>query len=118
MGPSAEIVVEQIDERSVSVTVGSDPLGDGADELAECVGRLLEKGNTRVVVEFDGSLLNSKLLDALVRAAARQPTGEPGGVAVIAPPSYVHQMHLVSATGGPVLLADTRDDALEALGEG
>ena len=111
----AEISVERLDERSAAVVVGLDPLGDGANDLAECVGSLLENGTNRVVVEFDGSLLNSKLLDALVRAASRQPAGQPGGVAVIAPPSYVHQMHLVSATGGPVLLADTRDDALEAL---
>ena len=116
MAPGVEIAVERLDERSAAVVVGSDPLGDGADELADCVGSLLEDGTSRVIVEFDGSLLNSKLLDALVRAAARQPQGVPGGVAVIAPPSYVHQMHLVSATGGPVLLADTRDDALDALG--
>ncbi len=117
MRRDVEIVVERIDDRSAVVTVGTDPLGDGADELADCIGSLLENGTDRVVIEFDRSLLNSKLLDALVRAAARQPAGTRGGVAVVAPPSYVHQMHLVSATGGPVLLADTRDDALEALAE-
>jgi hypothetical protein len=111
------IGVERLDERTAAVTVGDDPLGGGADELAGLVGGLLADGITNVVVEFDGAILNSKLLDALVRASSGQPPGA-GGIAVIAPPGYVRQMLLVSEAGGVVLLADSREEALEALAGG
>jgi hypothetical protein len=112
----AHIDVEHLDQDAAAVVVGDDPLGDVADELADRVGGLLADGTPHVVVEFAGGILNSKLLDALVRASAHQPAGT-SGIAVVAPPRYVHQMLLVSEAGGPLLLADSREDALEALRE-
>jgi hypothetical protein len=112
----AHIDVEHLDDRAAAVVVGDDPLGDVADELADRVGGLLSDGTEHVIVEFAGGILNSKLLDALVRASARQFAGS--GIAVVAPPRYVHQMLLVSEAGGPLLLADSREEALEALRDG
>jgi hypothetical protein len=108
------IDVERLDERTVVVAVGEDPLGDSAAELFECVCGLLDDGVARIVVEIAGAILNSKLVDSLVRASGHR-SAAGGGIAIIAPPGYVQQMVEVSETGGPLLLADTRDDALAAL---
>jgi hypothetical protein len=111
--PSVRIDVERLDDRTMAVTVGNDPLGDGAAGLYDCVTGLIEGGTSRIVVEFAGSILNSKQIDALVRASGA--AGE-GAIAIVAPPGYIQQMLEVGEPGGPVLLADTREDALEALG--
>jgi anti-anti-sigma regulatory factor len=111
------VSVEQIDERTAVVIVAGDPLGAAADELGSCVGSLLDDGVVCVVVDFSRlPVLNSKLLDALVRASARQPAIGPGGIAVVTGQGYVRQILEISETGGVVLLAETREDALEALG--
>ena len=110
--PSVQIDVDRLDDRTVAVTVSNDPLGDGASGLYECVSSLIESGTSRIIVEFAGSILNSKQIDALVRASGA--TGD-GAIAIVAPPDYVQQMLVVGEPGGPVLLADTREDALEAL---
>jgi hypothetical protein len=111
--PSVRIDVDRRDERTVAVTVGNDPLGDGSSALFECVTGLIEGGTARIIVEFAGSILNSKQIDALVRASGA--AGD-SAIATVAPPDYVQQMLVVGEPGGPVLLADTREDALEALG--
>jgi hypothetical protein len=108
------IDVERLDERTVAVAIADDPLGETAAELFDCVRRLLDNGVTRIVVEAAGTILNSKLVDALVRAAGH-PSAAGGGIAIVAPPYYVHQMVEVSESGGPLLLVDTRADALDAL---
>ena len=108
------IAIEDVDDSTAIVTVLDDPLGDSSAQLADRVGGLLTEGTLRVVVEFGGGIVNSKLLDALVRASRRG--GPQGGIAVVAPPGYVRQMLLVSELGGVLLLADTREEAIEALG--
>ena len=114
MAPADLIAVEELDANTAVVTVVDDPLGDSSSQLAERVGGLLTEGTLRIVVEFGGGIVNSKLLDALVRAS--RVGGANGGIAVVAPPGYVRQMLLVSEVGGVLLLADTREEAIEALG--
>jgi len=109
------IVVERIDADTAAVRVAPDALGWIADELYDEVVGLLEGGTCRIVVEFvDDGVLNSKLLDALVRASSV--AGQRGGIAVVAGQGYVRQVLEISETGGVVLLADSREEALEAVG--
>ena len=111
----AHIEVERVDDRTAAVTVHDDPLGATADRLADLVTGLLADGTDRVVVDFAGAgLLNSKLLDALVRASSV--AGQRGGIAVVAGQGYVRQVLEISETGGVGLLADSREEALEAVG--
>ncbi len=63
------------------------------------------------------ALLNSKLLDTLVRAAGDLDPRRGEGLAVITETGYVQTMLEIAAPGGLVLLASSRDEALEALGE-
>ena len=116
MSDSGEFIwVERVGERTAVVSVTGDPLGGAADELASAVATLLSEGVPCVVVDFSRlPVLNSKLLDALVRASASQDP-DAGGIAVIAGHGYVRQVLEISETGGLVLLADSREDALEAL---
>jgi hypothetical protein len=114
---NAGIEVEHLGDGTVAVTVPSDPLGTSAGDLARVVGELVEGRDVNIVVDFaGGGLLNSKLLDALVRASARQTPGS-GGIAVVVPQSYARHMLTVSAAGGVLLLASSREEALEALRE-
>jgi hypothetical protein len=109
------VVVEQLDADTAVVRVGRDALGEAADALYGEIGALLAGGTSRIVVEFDGAgLLNSKLLDALVRASAGQDPRR-GGIALVAGENYIRQMLEISETGGIVLLVESREDALEAL---
>lgn len=112
------ITVRRIDPRTATVTVGNDPLGAAADELADVVAALMQDGTEDVVVEFAGSgLLNSKLLDGLVRASGRRPPRGGGGIAVVISAGYARQMLSISEAGGVLVLADSRDEALELLRE-
>jgi hypothetical protein len=112
------IEVEDLGDGTAGVTVPMDPLGASAEELARVVGDLVEGRAQNVVVDFTGAgLLNSKLLDALVRASARQIPGT-GGIAVVVAQSYARHMLTVGEAGGLLLLAGSREEALEALREG
>lgn len=113
--PGEYLWIERVGERTAVISVTGDPLGGAADELAAAVAELFTDGIPCVVVDFSRmQVLNSKLLDALVRASASQ-DAEAGGIAVVAGHDYVRQLLEISATGGLVLLADSREDALEAL---
>jgi hypothetical protein len=112
------ITVEHLVDGITAVTVHSDPLGTNADELAAVVTELVDGRDMNVVVEFTGpGLLNSKLLDALVRASARQAPGT-GGIAVVLAAEYARHMLTISEAGGVLLLAASRQEALDALKEG
>ena len=113
-GRSARIDVERLDERTAAVSLADDPLGEAASALFACVCELLTGGTAHVIVQVDGSLLNSKLVDALERASGSAPDG--GGIAIDAPPGYQHQVLEIRENGGPVMLAEPLEDALEALG--
>jgi hypothetical protein len=114
---TAQIEVRDLGNGTASVTVPPDPLGATAGELARVVGELVEGREQNVIVDFAGAgLLNSKLLDALVRASARQTPGT-GGIAVVLAAGYARHMLTVSEAGGVLLLAGSRDEALEALRE-
>ena len=109
------LAVEHLDAETAVVSLGVDPLGRLAEDVRATIETLLASGVSRVIVEFAAPhLLNSKLLDALVRATARQDPSR-GGIAVVASHDYVRQILEVSETGGVVLLAESREDALEAL---
>jgi len=115
---SAGIEVQSLEDGTVCVTVPSDPLGATADELARVVGELVEGHDVDVIVDFAGAgLLNSKLLDALVRASAKQTPGT-GVIAVVVSEGYARHMLTVSEAGGVLLLAGSREEALEVLREG
>ena len=109
------VSVEHVDDRTAVVVLRGDTLGLAADELATALRSLVGDGARRVVVDFSRlAVLNSKLLDALVRASRDQDVGQ-GGIAVVTGHGYVGQMLEISETGGLVLLADTREEALEIL---
>ena len=109
------VAVQHVDADTAIVTVTVDPLGRVAEQVHDSIGGLLDDGTCRVVVEFRGAdLLNSKVLDALVRATARQDPSR-GGIAVVTGQDYVRQLLEISETGGVVLLAETRSEALDAL---
>lgn len=113
---TAGLSIDRASSRTTVVTVHGDPLGSLADELASTVGELLGGGSQSIVVDFSTlPVLNSKLLDALVRASAAQRPG-PGGIAVVAGDAYVRQVLEISETGGPILIAESQAEALEALG--
>ncbi len=109
------VVVEKLDADTAVVRVTLDPLGEVSAELTDEIVALLDGGTCRIVVEFaGGGLLNSKLLDALVRATAGQDPRR-GGIAVVTGVDHVRQMLEISETGGLLILADSRDEALEIL---
>ena len=112
MNPGLEI--ERVSPRATVVTVRGDPLGALADDLAATVTRLLGETPWVVVDLSELPVLNSKLLDALVRASAAADPRR-GGIAMVAGASYVQQMLEISETGGVVLLADSRAEALETI---
>ena len=112
---SSALRTERLDDRIAVVVVEGDTLGFSADALGEELGALGAEGIENLVVDFSGlPVLNSKLLDALVRASRGQTTGS-GAIAVVAGHGYVGHMLEISETGGLVLLAESREEALEVL---
>lgn len=90
--------------------------GGDAPRLAALLGGLVKGGRGRLVVDLTTShLLNSKLLDTLVTVSAGLDPRQGQGLAVVTGTNYVRQMLEIGAEGGVLLLADTRDEALEAL---
>ena len=112
---SSALRTERIDASTAVVVVEGDPLGMSADALADGLSALDAEGIVHLVVDFSSlPVLNSKLLDALVRASRRQQPAT-GAIAVVAGHGYVGHMLEISETGGLVLLADSREEALEVL---
>jgi hypothetical protein len=102
--------VEQIDGASVVVCVEGPTEGPDAERLVELVRE--HAGARRLIVDLEHCpLLNSKLLDGLVRVAAEVDCG----LAVVTGTGYVRHMLEIGASGGVLLVATTREEALEAL---
>lgn len=108
--------VEGVDGRTALVVVhGNTDIWSGFaldDELV----RLKRSARDRIVVDLsDAGLLNSKLLDALVRCSADLDPRVGAGLAVVTTVGYVRQILEVTESGGLLFLADTRDEALDVL---
>jgi anti-anti-sigma factor len=110
-----EVRVERLDERTACVKIeGKVRMGEPA-ELEAMLRGLMADGIRRFVVDLsEAPFLNSKLLDTLVRIAAQIDPRE-GGVAVLTSQTYVRNMLEVNATGGVLLLEESKDAALAAL---
>jgi len=108
--------VEHLPDRVAVVSLERTTLGPDATLLTEMLDALISDGHPRIVVDLTGThLVNSKLLDALVRVSARIDPRAGEGIAVVTGTGYVRQLLEVSASGGVLLLARTRDEAIEAL---
>ena len=110
------IAVEDVDGTTAVVVVRGLTHGLDAPRLAELLEGLIADGRVRLVVDLtDSRLLNSKLLDTLVTVSGRLDPRQGEGLAVVTDTHYVRQMLEIGATGGFLLLADSRDEAIDAL---
>ena len=111
-----EVGVERLGSDAACIKIaGTVGMGKPA-ELESLLAELLADGARRFVIDLaDVPFLNSKLLDTLVRLSAQIDPHE-GGVAVLTSQEYVRHMLEVTEEGGLLLLEDSRDAALVALG--
>lgn len=111
--------VEDADGRTAVVSVDGDTTIWSGSALDDELVRLKGAGFDRIVVDLSSAgLLNSKLLDALVRCSADLDPRRGAGLAVVTTVDYVRQILEVTESGGLLFLADTRDEALESLPAG
>ena len=109
-------VVEPVDDATAVIEVTGHTHGPDADRLASVLERILAEGRTRVIVDLRvAKLVNSKLLDTLVRVSGRLDPRRGEGLAVVTETGYVAHMLEISESGGLIFLEATRDEALEAL---
>ena len=107
--------VEEVEDDTAVVTVEVTNVWSG-EEIEAVFAELRATGRTRIVVDASSApLVNSKILDALVRCAADLDPRDGAGLALVTRLDYVKQILQVSMTGGFVFLADTREEALEML---
>ena len=112
---STPFVVERIGEVAVVALAGATH-GPDAERLSETLGDLIAAGGGRVVVDLSGThLVNSKLLDTLVRFSARMDPRKGEAIVVVTGADYMRHMLEISAEGGLLLLAESRDEAIETL---
>ena len=117
MPPASPFSIEHVGDSVAIVAVERTTLGPDATRLTEVLDQLIAEGNPRIVVDLSiAPLVNSKLLDALVRLSARIDPRAGEGIAVVTGTSYVRHLLEIGVSGGVLLLADSRDEALEALG--
>ena len=108
--------IEEIGTDTAVITVrGETDLWSGP-EIDDVLLKLKRDGRRRIVVDASAAAwVNSKVLDVLVRCAADLDPRDGAGLAVITSQSYVKQILEITATGGVLLLAETREEALDAL---
>jgi hypothetical protein len=117
-GRADPFAVEPLDGVLAVVAVRGLTHGPDAERLFDLLTDLVEQGRTRLVVDLRSSrLLNSKLLDALARVSARLDPRRGEGLAVVTETDYVLTMLEIAASGGVLMLASSRGEALEALSE-
>jgi anti-anti-sigma regulatory factor len=110
--------VEHIDDRTAIITLHPDAGTAAGEHVGTLLADLRERQVDRLVVDLRGPhMLNSKVLDALVRAARDLDPRDGAGLAVITEQQYVRTILQITATGGMLYLAETRKDALDALPE-
>jgi anti-anti-sigma regulatory factor len=110
--------VERIDDRTAIITLHVEAGTDAGAQVGAQLAELREGGTDRLVVDLrNPAMLNSKVLDALVRAARDLDPRRGAGLAVITDQQYVRTILQITATGGMLYLAESRDEALAALPE-
>ena len=115
-GASPPFIVERIDDEISVVALSGATHGPDAEVLGETISDLVAAGRSRVVVDLSGAyIVNSKLLDALVRASASIDPRNGEAIVVVTGADYMRHMLEVSAEGGLLLLAEDRADALAQL---
>jgi anti-anti-sigma regulatory factor len=108
--------VERVDDRTAIVTLRTEAGTDSGTHITEVLNDLREQGVNRLVIDLRSpQMLNSKVLDALVRAAKDHHPRDGAGLAVITEQQYVRTILEITATGGMLYLAESRAEALEAL---
>jgi anti-anti-sigma regulatory factor len=108
--------VELVDDRTAIVTLRSAAAMTAGADVSRVLAELSAQGIDRLVIDLRGpQMLNSKVLDALVRGAADLDPRRGAGIAVITEQQYVRMILEVTETGGLLFLAEDRDEALEAL---
>lgn len=108
--------VERIDDRTAVITLHTDAGTSAGEHVRTLLNDLLAQGVNRLVVDLRGpQMLNSKVLDALVRGAGHLDPRDGAGLAVITKQQYVRTILQITATGGMLYLAETREEALDAL---
>jgi anti-anti-sigma regulatory factor len=116
MAPPPPFRVEHLEDQIALVALERTTLGPDAPLLAETLEALIADGHPRVVVDLSGApLVNSKLLDALVRVSAKTDPRAGELIAVVTGTNYVRQLLEIGAGGGVLLVAATREEAVEAL---
>lgn len=110
--------VERLDGRTAVVTLHAEAGTAAGTHVEELLESLREQGVNRLVVDLRSpQMLNSKVLDALVRAARDLDPRDGAGLAVITEQQYVRTILQITASGGMLFLAESRAEALEALPE-
>jgi hypothetical protein len=108
--------VERIDDRTAVITLHPDAGTSAGEHVRTLLSDLLTQGVNRLVVDLRGpQMLNSKVLDALVRGAGDLHPRDGAGLAVITEQQYVRTILQITATGGMLYLAESREEALDAL---
>ncbi len=108
--------VARVNARTAVVTVDGDTNIWSGFALDDQLVSLKGEGVDRIVVDLSSAgLLNSKMLDALVRCSAGLDPRLGAGLAVVTTVEYVRQILEVTETGGLLFLADTSEEALESL---
>ena len=115
-GASTPFITERIDDELSVVALSGATHGPDAEVLSDTISDLVASGRSRVVVDLTGAyLVNSKLLDTLVRVAARMDPRKGEAIVVVTGADYMRHMLEISAEGGLLLLAESRDEAIETL---
>ena len=118
-GAATPFSVERIDDEISLVALSGATHGPDAAVLADTLSDLIAAGRSRIVVDLSGAhLVNSKLLDALVRVSAGLEPRKGEVIVVVTGADYMRHMLEVSAEGGLLLLAESRDEALAQLAAG
>jgi anti-anti-sigma regulatory factor len=108
--------VELIDDRTAIITLHPEAGTAAGEHVRTLLQDLFAQGVNRLVVDLRGpQMLNSKVLDALVRGARDLHPRDGAGLAVITEQQYVRTILQITATGGMLYLAESRDEALAAL---
>src|SRR4051812_5974065 len=108
--------VEHIDDRTAVISLHADSGTTAGVQVDALLAELRDQGVNRLVIDLRGPhMLNSKVLDALVRAAKHLDPRDGAGLVVITEQQYVRTILQVTASGGMLFLAESREEALEAL---
>lgn len=108
--------LEQVDVDTAVIALHAKAGTRAGTQIAALLTELKAQGVRRFVVDLRApDMLNSKVLDALVRGAADLDPRTGAGLVVITAQQYVRAILQITETGGLLLLAESRDEALEAL---